>query len=152
MLGPSFDLVGWNEPFSRIWEPEILPGHLRNVIWMAFGDPERQRIWVNWEQRSRILLAEFRATAGQHAGDRRFGELVDRLSRTSGEFRSWWPACDVRRSIAGPLKVRTPNVGTIAFDVIELRVCSHPSLTLAVHAPARISDERKVASLGKNRR
>lgn len=147
IIGPRFDLVAWNKPFAYIWHPETLPAGRCNVIWMAFCDPDRRSTWINWEERARTLLAEFRATAGQHAGDPRFAELVTGLQTNSAEFASWWTSYEVRQSITGPLKVRVPGTGVVHMDVVELRVCSHPSLRLSVHAPLRPSDRNKLAGL-----
>ena len=118
-------------------------------MWLAFAEPSRRRTWGNWEQRGRILLAKFRATAGQHAGDARFAELISALGDASHEFRSWWSTYEVRQSIAGPLKVRVPGTGTIAFDVIELRVDTDLTLTLSVHMPTRPTDCRKLATMAR---
>lgn len=151
IFGPSFDYVAWNQSFATIWHPETLPVGRRNVLWMIFAEPDRRRICVNWEQRARILLAEFRAAAGRHAGDPRFAELIDALNATNSEFASWWSSYEVRQSITGDLTVRDAEFGTIAFHVVELRVCGHPSLTCSVHVPARPSDERKVAAIKPTR-
>lgn len=147
IMGPRFDIVAWNETFTRIWHPETLPAGRCNVIWMAFCEPDRRKTWTNWEERARTLLAEFRAAAGQHAGDPRFAELIADLQANSAEFRSWWTSYEVRQSITGQLKTRIPGTGTIHMDVIELQVCSHPSLRLSVQAPVRPSDHHKLVDL-----
>ena len=148
VFDPRFDLVAWNETFAAIWHPETLPPGRCNVMWMAFCDPARRAMWVNWEERSRTLLAEFRAAAGRHAGDPRFAELITDLEDNSAEFRSWWTSYEVRQSITGRLKVRVAGVGVVSLDVAELRVCSHPSLRLSVHTPVRPLDQRKLTALG----
>jgi transcriptional regulator with XRE-family HTH domain len=147
IMGPRFDIVAWNETFTRIWHPETLPPGRCNVMWMAFCEPERRKTWTNWDERARTLLAEFRAAAGVHAGDLRFAELVADLQANSAEFRSWWASYEVRQSITGRLEARIPGTGTIHMDVVELQVCSHPSLRLSVHAPLRPSDHNRLAAL-----
>ncbi len=149
LLGPRFEFLAWNETFSHIWQPETLPEGRRNVMWLAFAEPGRRQTWGNWEQRGRILLAKFRATAGQHAGDACFAELISALHDASHEFRSWWSTYEVRESFAGPLKVRVPGTGTIAFDVIELGVRTDSTLTLSVHAPARGGDGMKLTTMAR---
>lgn len=146
-LGPRFDFFAWNETFARIWHPETLPAGRCNVVWMAFCDPERRRTWVNWHDRSRALVAQLRAAAGQHAGDPEFAELVEDLLDRSDEFRSSWATYEVRQSITGPLKVRTSEVGVIDLRVCELRACSRPSMRLSVHTPAHPEDQRKLVRL-----
>ncbi|MHB1929052.1 MAG: MmyB family transcriptional regulator [Acidimicrobiales bacterium] len=145
--GPRFDFVAWNENFATLWDPAGLAPERRNVMWLAFADPAHRRTWVNWGDRSRVLLAEFRAAAGQHAGDPRFAELIDALNEASAEFRAWWSHYEVRQSITGPITLRHPGAGIIKLDVIELRVSAHPSLTLAVHVPSRPVDRKKLTIL-----
>ncbi|MGH8996677.1 MAG: hypothetical protein ACRDYB_11695 [Acidimicrobiales bacterium] len=99
-----------------------------------------------WKARSRTLLGEFRAAAGQHAGDPRFAELIEALSDASTEFRTWWAQYEVRQSITGPLRVRHDPVGMIRLDVNELRVCAHPSLAIYAHVPRTAADRRKLAT------
>lgn len=147
LLGPRFDFVAWNDNFATLWNPAGLPPDRRNVMWLAFADPAHRRTWVNWGDRSRALLGEFRAAAGQHAGDVRFAELIEALNEASTEFRVWWSRYEVRQSITGPITIRHPGVGIIKLDVIELRVSAHPSLTLAVHVPVRPADRKKLTAL-----
>lgn len=142
-----FDFVAWNDTFAAIWDPAALPQDRHNVMWLAFADPAHRQVWVNWEERSWTLLAEFRAAAARHPGDARFAELIAALSATSSEFRSWWTQYEVKHSITGPLKIRLQSVGTINFDVIDLRVSGAEGITLSAHVPARPSDHRKTASL-----
>ena len=116
-------------------------------MWLVFADPSHRQVWVNWEERSRLLLAEFRAAAGRHNGDARFTEIIEVLSDASSEFRSRWSHYEVKQSIAGTLAIRLPSVGTIRFDVVDLRVSAAEVLTFAVHMPARPSDQRKLAAV-----
>ena len=147
IFGPRFDFVAWNETFATIWRPDRLPDGRRNAVWMAFCEPDHRPTWVNWDQRSHSLLAEFHAAAGRHAGDESFAELIADLNDHSSEFRAWWASYEVRQSITGDLKVRIPGTGVIRFEVIELGVCSHPSLRLSLHAPLRASDRKKLTSI-----
>ncbi len=150
IVSPSFDFVAWNETFAAIWRPDRLPEGRCNAVWMAFCEPEHRRTWVNWEQRSHSLLAELRAAAGQHAGDPKFAELIGAVEQNSSEFRAWWASYEVRQSIAGPLRVRTAEVGLISFDVIDLRLCTQPALRLSIHIPGRPADERKLNHLASS--
>jgi transcriptional regulator with XRE-family HTH domain len=149
LLGPRFDFVAWNVVFAKLWDPASLPPGRCNVMWLAFADPHHRRTLVNWGDRSRVLLAEFRAEADHHPGDARFAELIDALNDASTEFRLWWSRYEIRQSIAGPITVRHPRVGLIKLDVVELRVTNHPSLRLAVHVPVRALDHTKLEALAR---
>jgi hypothetical protein len=147
LLGQRFDFVAWNETFAALWDPGGLPEGRRNLMWLTFADPIHRRRWVDWDDRSRILLAQFRAAAGRHAGDALFNELIDALRAASPEFRALWPHYLVKQSITGPISIRHPTAGIIKLDVIELGVSAHPSLTLVVQIPVRAVDRKKLATL-----
>jgi hypothetical protein len=146
LLGQRFDFVAWNETFAALWDPGGLPEGRRNLMWLTFADPIHRRRWVDWDDRSRILLAQFRAAAGRHAGDALFNELIDALRAASPEFRALWPHYLVKQSITGPISIRHPTAGIIKLDVIELGVSAHPSLTLVVQIPVRPVDRKKLAT------
>lgn len=151
LLGPRFDFVAWNDTFSQIWDPGALPSDRCNLMWLAFADEKHRDTWVHWENRSRTLLAEFRAVAGEHAGDARFAELIDALERTSAEFRTWWPRYEVRHSIAGRIAIRLPNgAGTVKVDVVELRPSARPLLTLSIQFPVSAADRERLTTLTKH--
>lgn len=145
-LNARLDFLAWNDPFAQIWDPGSLPVGRCNLMWLTFADDRCRRTWVDWEQRSRVLLGEFPAAAGHHAGDGRFAELIGALNKESPEFRSWWPTYDVRQSIAGPLVIRLASVGVVRLDVVELRTLSSPQITVAVHVPTRPPDKRKLTT------
>ena len=94
-----------------------------------------------------MLLREFRAASGQHAGNARFAELITALQDASPEFREWWPTYDVGGSIAGLIGVRHPNVGSVRLDVNELRFCTYPTLTLSMQVPQCPADAIRLERL-----
>ncbi len=146
-FGSRFDFVAWNESFAAIWDPGGLPPGRCNLMWLVFADPVHRHTWTNWPERSRVLLGEFRVAAARHAGDPRFSDLVNDLSEANPEFWELWNGYEVRQSIAGPLRLRHPEVGAMRFDVIELRPSNRPSITVSVHLPARPRDRDKLTAL-----
>jgi transcriptional regulator with XRE-family HTH domain len=146
LLGQRFDFVAWNETFAALWDPGGLPEGRRNLMWLTFADPVHRRRWVNWDDQSRILLAQFRAAAGRHAGDAQFKELIDALRAASPEFRTLWSHYLVKQAITGAISIRYPPGGIVKLDAIELRVSAHPSLTLIAQIPVRPVDRKKLAA------
>jgi transcriptional regulator with XRE-family HTH domain len=146
-LGSRFDFVAWNESFAAIWDPASLPPGRCNLMWLVFADPVHRRIWTNWPERSRMLLGEFRVAAARHAGDPQFSDLVNDLSEANPQFRELWSGYEVRQSIAGPLRLRHPEIGAMRFNVVELRPSNYPSITVSVHLPARPRDRDKLTAL-----
>lgn len=147
LLGLRFDFLAWNHPFDRIWQPGSLPAGRRNLIWLYFAKGTTAAMGVGWEDRGRHLLGQFHAAAAEHPGDERFAELIGALQEESEHFRVWWPRNAVEQALTGQIAIRRPPAGIIRLDVTELKVASHPSLTLCVQVPSRPSDREKLARI-----
>ncbi len=147
LLGRRLDFLAWNDPFDRLWKPGSLPERRRNLMWLYFAKGTTARQTVGWQERACHLLGQFRAAAAEHPGDERFAELIQALHEESERFCEWWHRYNVEQALTGKITVRHPDVGTIHIDVIELKIAAHPSLTLAVHVPARASDRDKIARI-----
>jgi len=102
---------------------------------------------VGWEERGRHLLGQFRAVAAEHPGDERFAELIGALQAESKQFRVWWPQYRVEQALTGQIVISRPPTGAIRLDVTELKVPSHPSLTLCIQVPSQTSDCEKLARI-----
>ena len=147
LLGLRFDFLAWNRPFDRIWQPGSLPAGRRNLMWLYFAKGTTAAMSLGWEERGRHLLGQFHAAAAEHPGDERFAELIDALHEESEQFRVWWPRNVVERALTGQIVIRRPPAGIIRLDVTELKVASHPSLTLCVQVPSGPSDREKLARI-----
>jgi len=147
LLGLRFDFLAWNHPFDRIWQPGSLPAGRRNLIWLYFAKGTTAAMGVGWKDRGRHLLGQFHAAAAEHPGDERFAELIGALQEESEQFRIWWPRNVVEQALTGQIAIRRPPAGIIRLDVTELKVASHPSLTLCVQVPSGPSDRVKLARI-----
>jgi len=147
LLGLRFDFLAWNGPFDRLWQPGALPPARRNLMWLYFAKGTAISQGIGWQERGRHLLGQFRAVAAEHPGDERFTELIDALQEESEQFRAWWPRHIVEQALTGQIAIRRPPVGIIRLDVTELKVPSHPSLTLCVQVPTQPSDREKLARI-----
>ena len=147
LLGLRFDFLAWNRPFDRIWQPGSLPAGRRNLIWLYFAKGTTACLSVGWEDRGRHLLGQFRSVAAEHPGDERFAELIGALQEESKQFRVWWPQYRVEQALTGQIVISRPPTGVIRLDVTELKVPSHPSLTLCVQVPSGPSDREKLARI-----
>ena len=147
LLGLRFDFLAWNRPFDRIWQPGSLPAGRRNLIWLYFATGTTAAMSIGWEDRGRHLLGQFRSVAAEHPGDERFAELIGALQEESKQFRVWWPQYRVEQALTGQIVISRPPTDVIRLDVTELKVPSHPSLTLCVQVLSGPSDREKLARI-----
>jgi predicted kinase/transcriptional regulator with XRE-family HTH domain len=143
-----FDYLAWNEPYRRIrHDPAGLPAGRRNLLWMMFTDAENRARMTTWERAARALLSQFRAAAGRHPGDPRFGELTAVLTEASPQFRDWWAQYPVRYFRPARIRVRHPQAGRITLELFQLRLEDDPGLLMVTQVPADPASRDRVAAL-----
>jgi hypothetical protein len=148
LIDQRFDFLVWNRAYARIWRDLAeIPPHQRNLIWLFFTDPHLPDLVVDWAQRARMLLAQFRTVVGRHAGDHRLTELVDQLTEASPRFREWWPSYPIGGPGAPHHAIRHPEAGEIRFDLAQLRLDRHPGLTLVLQTPLTPADRDALTAL-----
>ena len=123
----------------------LLEGDARNIIHMVFTDPHHRRLLVDWEQLARAVLAAFRAESARYVGDPDFERLIALMTRSSPEFRDWWPQRDVVHRLSGMKHVRHPIAGAMAFEHMSLSIDDGSDMKLIVYTP--LAEQNSVAKL-----
>jgi transcriptional regulator with XRE-family HTH domain len=136
VIGRRWDILAWNKAaevlfgdYSRLQRDEC------NILSMVFANSEHRRLLVDWETVARVSLAMFRADTARYAGDPDLQRLVSFLTRSSAEFREWWPRRDVIRKLSSPKRIRHPVCGLMAFENVTLAVLDSSDLKLIVYTP-----------------
>ncbi len=137
----SWTVVAWNRAARLVFaDYEALSGRERNIVWMAFTDPDQRRMAVNWEEQARSALALFRASTAPNVGEEWHKRFVADLAERSPEFRAWWPRHDVRESHAGPKLYDHPIAGRMVFEPMTLRYEDEAMLWVMIKVPAPDTD------------
>lgn len=135
-MGRRWDKLAWNEAAVAVFgDYDSLPPRERNTVWRIFTDEGFRRSTADWEGHAKHVLAQFRASAGRHAGDLAFAELIGDLEEASPEFREWWPHHDVKGSPEGRKEVDHPAVGRLVFEHTTLQLHDDPDLKVVVFTP-----------------
>jgi transcriptional regulator with XRE-family HTH domain len=148
LRSPCLDLLAWNRAEAAfIGDPATLPVHKRNVLWLTFVDPAMRYLLVDWAPQARRLLGQYRAAAGQHAGDPRFTELTTALREASPEFREWWELHDIAGFPPAHQLFEHPSAGRLSFDYVKLASDETPDVRLIAYLPADAETRRKLPLL-----
>jgi transcriptional regulator with XRE-family HTH domain len=149
IMGKRWDLLAWNKAICRIFgDYSALHERERNVVWAFFTDPARKRLIVDWEREARLLVAQFRASAGLNAGDPFFTEFVENLSHVSEDFRAFWSQHDVMKRPGGYKIINHPEVGKLVLQHNTFLVSDQPNLKLVLFTPMPEADtQRKLEML-----
>lgn len=142
ILGPRWDVVGWNLAAGAFFGFPSIAAAERNMVWLLFTDSALRSLIVDWPTRARDILARFRVNYGRHAGNKHFVQLVERLKSVSSEFGEWWPRHDVLPQTEGLKRYNHPLVGRLQLQHVSFSVMDDPELTLTIMAPARTTDSR----------
>ena len=106
-----------------------------NLLRHYFLDPKARTFVVDWELRSRQLVAQFRVDYGNNVDDQNILELVDELVEKSDSFRSIWADQQVLFRDGNEKTYDHPQLGFLKFFQTTFLVAAEPSLKLVVATP-----------------
>jgi hypothetical protein len=102
---------------------------------VLFCEPYARRLIVDWEDRARSTLAEFRAGTTQLVDDPVLRELVSGLVERSPEFAAWWPQHDVAGFQTRLRLYDHPRAGRLTFEYQQLVPSEWPHLRVICQLP-----------------
>jgi hypothetical protein len=146
VLGRRWDVLAWNRAATALFgDYGKLDGDERNIMHMVFANPAHRRLLIDWEELAPVSLAMFRADSARYAGDPEFERLIAILTRSSREFREWWPKHEVVRRLSSLKRIRHPARGRMAFEYTGFTVADQTDMKLVVYTP--LQEDRTVEKL-----
>ncbi|WP_094843991.1 helix-turn-helix transcriptional regulator [Bordetella genomosp. 11] len=130
VLDRAWNVMAYNEPMRDLFDnwPAIDPAP--NLLRYIFLDPAARGLVVDWEQRARRAVAEFRHDAGPHLDEQDVRELLDPLLRDSPAFEHWWTRHAVVEREGGLREFQHPRQGLLRFQQVTFRLATHADLKL----------------------
>jgi transcriptional regulator with XRE-family HTH domain len=127
ILNRRMDVLAWNHGATALMlDFGELPAHERNLIRLTFLHKTFRSLYADWPRAARECVAVLRMEAGRNPNDPTLAALVGDLSVRDQDFRTWWASHQVR----GPRQLTKiyshPTAGTLALDVQQFTVDSHP--------------------------
>ena len=136
VLGRRWDVLAWNRAAEVLFgDYGKLNGDERNIMHLVFANKTHRRLLVDWDELAPMSLALFRSDSARYAGDPDFKRLIDTLTRSSAEFRAWWPKHEVLRALSGEKHVRHPVAGCMVFEYTSFAVTGQADMKLIVYTP-----------------
>jgi hypothetical protein len=139
MLDRQWDAVAWNPQAAQLfacWLPPRPQSHSRpNLLRYMFLDAPARELIVDWPERARRLVAEFRADIGRHASEQPLAGLIAELSAASGTFAELWTLQDVVGREGGLRRFRHPLQGELSFNQVTLHPAKRHDLKLVMLLP-----------------
>ena len=140
VLDRYWNAIEWNRAAADLFR-DWLGGAARkreppNLLRYVFMHPRSKSFLLDWEERARSLVAEFRADTPQLRDDPQRSALIAEFSQASREFAAAWRSQRVRIRDGGRRSFRVGRGGVRQFEQHILRVVSRPDLRLTVLVPA----------------
>ncbi|MBO4257458.1 helix-turn-helix domain-containing protein [Streptomyces griseorubiginosus] len=133
VIGRCTDILGWNRLAAALWtdfgrypEPE------RVFVRLLFTEPWMRELYVDWEEVTRLAIAQLRMESARYPDDQPLTALVEELSARDPQFRQWWTEHDVAMRGNGVKKLRHPVVGELTLDWNTLTCGTDPDQHIIV--------------------
>jgi transcriptional regulator with XRE-family HTH domain len=130
VLDRCWNVMAYNGAMRELFDdwPAVTP--TPNLLRYIFLDPAARQLVVDWEQRARRVVAEFRADAGAHLDEADVRAVLDELMRDSPAFAHWWTRHAVVEREGGLRDFHHPRLGILRFQQITFRLATHTDLKL----------------------
>jgi transcriptional regulator with XRE-family HTH domain len=138
VLDRQWNAVAWNDQAAELflaWLGEESPDDERNLLQFMFLQRSAKHFVIDWPERARRLVAEFRAECGKGIDDPPIKDLIAMLRKQSGEFLQLWNAQEVVAREGGIRTFMHPAAGRLVFEQMTLQLQGRPDLKLTILLP-----------------
>jgi transcriptional regulator with XRE-family HTH domain len=133
VLDRDWDAVTWNRPAAALFDVWLGPTTTeRNLLRYTFLDNSARSFIVDWPERARRLVAEFRADRSASLQEQESRAQVEALRKASAEFDQLWLEQDVLEREGGERLFLHPLQGRLSYRQLTLRVAHSPHLKLVM--------------------
>lgn len=146
LLDRHWDAIAWNPPAAELFADWLESGgrspvgHAasgdgtaeRNLLRYVFLDDRAPRFIVDWSERARRLVAEYRADTASWGDDPVRQAFVHELCAASSAFESAWRSQQVLSREGGRRAFQHPKRGHCTYEQYTLRVAQRPELKLTI--------------------
>jgi len=123
--------ICWNPAAERLfcgW----LGGPEPNLLRYLFCDPAARRLVVDWPERARRVIAEFRADFSRNLEGVQMQRLVEDLCARSQDFAALWDEQAVLAREGGLRRFDHPKDGSLAFEQFTFLPAERPDCKLVL--------------------
>ena len=147
-----FDVLAYNQAYEDMLGPlDQLPFEERNSLWRIFTNPACRTAWLDWDEGTRRMVAEYRAAMAEHVAEPAWKCLVSRLTKASREFAELWE----RHEVASPENLTKrylhPEVGLLNLNYTHLWLGQRLGTRMTTYTPADEQTDAKLRNLRDRR-
>ncbi|MHB9863597.1 helix-turn-helix domain-containing protein [Streptomyces sp. YIM S03343] len=133
VIGRRTDILAWNQLAAALWTDFGRYAEQERVfVRLLFTEPWMRKLYADWEDVTRLAVAQLRMESARYPGDPRLASLVDELSVRDAQFRQWWTEHAVAIRGKGRKTLRHPVVGELTLDWDTLMCATDPEQSIIV--------------------
>lgn len=139
ILGRTWNILAWNPEAEKLFGEWLSPDNnvAPNLLRLVFTHPNAKTFVINWETRSKRLVAEFRADCRSRLEEPELQSLVLELSKTSADFDQFWKQHDVLERQGGLREFNHGSLGMLAYEQVTMRPVDQEQLKLVMLSPTK---------------
>ena len=128
--------IAWNDQAGELFVGWLDTGAEQpNLLEFVFLSERARDLLVDWPERTRRLLAEFRADFNRDPGDVRLQALAESLAERSRDFERIWRSQEVLNRDGGVRTFSHPERGESQFFQTTFHLASHAGVKLVCLLP-----------------
>ncbi|WP_105974258.1 helix-turn-helix domain-containing protein [Streptomyces geranii] len=133
VIGRRTDILGWNQLAAALWTDfGTYPEPERVFVRLLFTEPWMRELYADWEEVTRLAIAQLRMESARYPGDQKLTALVHELSARDTQFRQRWTEHDVAARLRGTKKLCHTAVGDLTLDWDTLTCAVDPDQHMIV--------------------
>lgn len=138
ILDRHWDAIAWNRPAAELFVHWLGSRRTaeRNLLRYVFLDDRAPGFIVDWRERARRLVAEYRADTASWRDDPVRKAFVHELCGASSAFEAAWRSQQVLSREGGLRAFQHPERGHCTYEQYTLRVAQRPELKLTILLPS----------------
>jgi transcriptional regulator with XRE-family HTH domain len=150
IMDKYWDILLWNraaEFLFRFPSYSTSTNSKPNILHHFLIDPPRKEINSDWEERSKIMIARFRADCAMYPQDAKLNEMIENFKQESELFRLCWPRHEVKTVTDCHKLFNDPKLGELEFEHVNLQLSNYPDLKLMIYTASPSTAENQKESV-----
>lgn len=140
LLDGGWNVLAWNAQAQALFRGWLGEDPQPNLLRFMFVNPLAKQLVVDWPERARRVVAEFRAESSHYSHDM-MRERVMQLCRDSREFERWWTQHAVMAREGGERRFyHATTHQEITYQQQTFHPASHQEFKLVMLTPADVVD------------
>ncbi|MBI0551561.1 helix-turn-helix transcriptional regulator [Pectobacterium parmentieri] len=132
LLDGCWNMLAWNAPSEQLFAGWLENDPEPNLLRFMFLNPLARSLVVDWPERARRVVAEFRAESSHYASTESVRQIVMRLCEDSHEFNLWWSQQAVTAREGGERRFHHPLLGDVAYHQQTFHPVGHGDVKLVM--------------------